>query len=125
MTPADFTIQSAYKREVQFQIKCWCDQHDIRFNEEWDHLGKETIARLVTEMGLVDKFFKLPGIIKGKWSNNRIVDKRAARIKAGPIGTVADLAADSPTIHDGMRVSRFRATYSNPNQRRITEDDER
>jgi hypothetical protein len=125
MDPNDFTIQSAYKREVQFQIKCWCDRHDIRFNVEWDHLDKEAIARLVTLMGRTNEFFKLPGIIKGKWSHKQLVDKRAARIKAGPIGTVADLAEDSPTIHDGMRVSRFRTTYANPNQRRITEDDER
>jgi hypothetical protein len=125
LTPDDFTIQAAYKREVQFQIKCWADRHDIRSNEPWDHWDKETIARLVTFMGRTDEFFKLPGIIKGKWAHNSMVDKRAARIKAGPIGTVADLVSDSPTIHDGMRVSRFRTSYANPDQRRITEDDER
>ena len=125
MTPDDFVLDDAYRHDVKMTVAQWCRRQGMPLNEHPDKMSKMTMARVVTEMKRVDAFFKLEGVRPHKLYRHALYsDHRAARIPPAPPGKVADLIRDKDRF-DGIEVGRFRHSYSNPDQVRLTEDDER
>lgn len=123
MKPEDFVIRGAYRYDVQSAVVRWCWQHQLRLNDTRpENMSKDTMARVVTEMDCVEAFFKLEGVARKK-RDPHPYDHRAARIRPVPAGAALDLIADRDKF-GGIEVGRYRRQYSNPDQVRLTEEDE-